>query len=75
MSPDRIVLRNYEGVIVSYPEPEDTRSHCPEPCLICDTQKRKVPPEGIAKIFTQDAYDLTPPGTLREKRREHYSKE
>jgi hypothetical protein len=34
-----------------------------------------VPPEGIAKIFTQDAYDLTPPGTLREKRREHYSKE
>ena len=74
MSPDRIVLRNYEGVIVSYPEPEDTRSHCPEPCTICDTQKRKVPPEGIAKIFTQDAYDLTPPGTLREKRREHFPK-
>ena len=75
MSPDRIVLRNYEGVIVSYPEPEDPKSHCPEPCAICQKQKSKVPPEGIAKIFTQDAYDLTPPGTLREKRREHYRKE
>jgi hypothetical protein len=69
------VLRNYEGVIVSYPEPEDPKSHCPEPCTICEKQKSRVPPEGIAKIFTQDAYDLTPPGTLREKRREHYRKE
>jgi lysine 2,3-aminomutase len=75
MSPDRIILRNYEGVIVSYPEPEDPRSTCPESCAICDAQKRKVPPEGIAKIFTQDAYDLTPPGTLREKRRQDYHKE
>ncbi|MDO9099178.1 MAG: lysine 2,3-aminomutase [Caldisericota bacterium] len=74
MSPDRIVLRNYEGVIVSYPEPEQTRSRCPEPCLVCDAQKAKVPPEGIAKIFTHDAYDLTPPGTLRERRRETYHK-
>ncbi len=74
MSPDRIVLRNYEGVIVSYPEPEQTRSRCPEPCLICDAQKAKVPPEGIAKIFTHDAYDLTPPGTLRERRRGTYHK-
>lgn len=75
ISPDRIVLRNYEGVIVSYPEPQDTRSTCPASCAICDEQKRKVPPEGIAKIFTQDAYDLTPPGTLREKRRQTYHKE
>lgn len=74
MSPERIILRNYEGVIVSYPEPENSKSHCPSPCSICEAQKRKVPPEGIAKIFTQDAYDLTPPGTLREKRREYYRK-
>lgn len=74
MSPDRIILRNYEGVIVSYPEPENPKSHCPSLCSLCEEQKRKVPPEGIAKIFTQNAYDLTPPGTLREKRREYYQK-
>jgi len=75
MSPERIVLRNYEGTIVSYPEPQDVRSRCPEPCPICEKQKRKVPPEGIAKIFAGDAYDLTPPGTLREQRRKQLGKE
>lgn len=75
MSPERIVLRNYEGTIVSYPEPEDVRSRCPEPCPICEKQKRKVPPEGIAKIFAGEAYDLTPPGTLREQRRKQLRKE
>jgi len=53
MSPERIVLRNYEGTIVSYPEPQDVRSRCPEPCPICEKQKRKVPPEALPRSLRE----------------------
>ncbi|MCG8638687.1 MAG: lysine 2,3-aminomutase, partial [Desulfobacterales bacterium] len=50
----KVILRNYEGVICAYTEPEDKLSHCHE-CDLCKDQKHI----GIEKLLhTDDIYSL-----------------
>lgn len=53
MSDRKVILRNYEGIICSYTEPEDKLSHCHE-CGMCDD--RKI---GVEKLLhSDDLYSL-----------------
>ena len=63
-----VVLRNYEGGIFSYPEPDIPPSACPDHCEACQTDA-KASREGVAGILAGEHAHLLPPGTLREKRR------
>ena len=64
-SPEMIILRNYEGVICAYPQPEDkTRS-----CLKCDECQKKTEPLGLEKLFLRQQYSMEPEGLTRLKRR------
>ena len=67
-SPNRVVLRNYEGVITTYTEPTNYKEecHCPE----CDKKHK----EGVAKLLHGDQLSLEPAELERHKRSERNKK-
>ena len=62
-SPGKVVLRNFEGVITTYSQPEEYTSdcHCPD----CVSVKN---PEGVASLLQGDQLSLEPEGLLRKIR-------
>jgi len=71
MSDEKVILRNYEGVICSYTEPTDRHSTCLE-CDICEDYRGHKSRAGLAKLFNDKKISLTPKGNIREQRRENY---
>jgi lysine 2,3-aminomutase len=62
----RLALRNYEGVITSYTQPENVLSDCGQ-CRICEYEHYK-PLDGVAKLLTGDRLCLEPASLERRKR-------
>jgi len=62
----RVVLRNFEGVITSYTEPENYKETCG--CDVC-TGKRKVELYGVAGLEQGYGIALEPKGLARNKRK------
>jgi lysine 2,3-aminomutase len=58
-----VVLRNFEGVITTYSQPEEyvNDCHCPD----CVSVKN---PEGVASLLQGDQLSLEPEGLLRKIR-------
>jgi lysine 2,3-aminomutase len=73
---NKVVLRNYEGVITTYKEPENYKSiFCSKNCNKCALQSKLEGDEtatGVAKLLTEGnkTISLVPDGNLRLKRRE-----
>ncbi|KGN67805.1 lysine 2,3-aminomutase [Porphyromonas sp. COT-108 OH1349] len=65
-SPNRVVVRNYEGVISTYTEPEDYVEECH--CEGCKKQKAK---EGVAALLGGQQLSIEPKELARHKRNEH----
>ncbi len=63
----RTALRNYEGVITAYTEPEDVFSNCGK-CDICK-DKRYKPLDGVAKLLAGEKLFLEPAGLVRTLRK------
>lgn len=66
-SEEKVILRNYEGVICVYPQPrslEDANSKNPA----------VMQPVGIEKLFSNWQINLMPKGNVRESRRVRYSR-
>lgn len=65
-SDSKVVLRNYEGVITTYPQPKDYRpAYCDGSCAACDLKlmeksAQEQGPTGIARLLS----DLDPTSTL-----------
>ncbi|MBO8137778.1 MAG: hypothetical protein H0Z40_06545 [Desulfotomaculum sp.] len=67
----KILLRNYEGVICSYPEPTY------EPAVYdngCKTSLGQRKPVGLEKLITGEDISLVPKNTVRENRRKQFRK-
>lgn len=64
-SPKRVILRNFEGVITTYTEPEDYKEECH--CEVCE-QKRKQEKEGVASLLNGDTLSLEPAHLARKER-------
>lgn len=64
-SPKRVVLRNYEGVITTYTEPENYKEecHCPE----CEKARK----EGVAALLNGDVLSIEPKHLARNERNHH----
>jgi len=62
----RFVLRNYEGVITTYTQPENVFSNCGN-CRICDDERYK-PLDGVAKLLNGEKLYLEPENLKRRKR-------
>ena len=75
-SANKVVLRNYEGVITAYKEPDNYKPMaCDRNCEKCGLQPQLKEGEpgavGVEKLLTQsDEISLIPNGNLRMKRRE-----
>lgn len=70
-SSDRVILRNFEGVICSYNEPKDKNRECSH-CGICDKYSSNEY-QGIEKLFNNEEICLVPQDNNRVNRREKYS--
>lgn len=62
----RFVLRNYEGVITTYTQPENVFSDCGH-CHICDDEGYR-PTEGVAKLLSGKKLCLEPECLKRHRR-------
>jgi lysine 2,3-aminomutase len=64
----RFVLRNYEGVITTYTQPENVFSNCGH-CKICKEKNGSYKPlDGVAKLLSGEKLYLEPSNLVRRKR-------
>lgn len=66
-SSEKTILRNYEGVICTYPEPQDTSHNCKE-CGICD-EFPAYEYRGLEQLYREERTSLIPKHNVRMKRR------
>jgi lysine 2,3-aminomutase len=66
----RVVLRNYEGVITTYTEPDTYIPKCPDHCELCDDELLK-PQDGVATLLAGQRLSLEPKDLKRTKRVHH----
>ncbi len=69
----KTILRNYEGVICVYTEPEDQTSSCPPGCNLCEQKcSEEQEPIGLEILYSDDndIVSLIPEGNVRSLRRE-----
>jgi len=67
MSVEKVILRNYEGVICAYPEPQPGVEQCAD-CHNC-RHLRDKDPVGLEKLISGQKLSLVPKGNIRERRR------
>lgn len=63
-SPGKVVLRNFEGVITTYTEPETYKNECN--CPDCDTQYQE---DGVASLLHGKKLSLEPENLARKNRK------
>ena len=64
----KVLLRNFEGVITAYTEPEDDRSACHDNCHDICARQKNFSREGLASLFTGERPSLEPRDLERSKR-------
>ncbi|KGK90564.1 lysine 2,3-aminomutase [Desulfosporosinus sp. HMP52] len=70
-SNDKVILRNYEGVISVYQEPDDKEGPCKTCSNSCtSTKNHKI---GLVKLLKGERISLTPKENSREQRRKKVS--
>lgn len=69
MSDRKVILRNYEGVIAAYTEPEDKLSRCTD-CGLC-AGKHPDYKIGLGRLFNDNAISIEPCDLSRANRRVH----
>ncbi|RXT08714.1 lysine 2,3-aminomutase [Ammoniphilus sp. CFH 90114] len=72
-SPEKVVLRNFEGVITSYPEPKNYVTGKADAYFnkVYGIEEPK-PTVGIAALMNDDQFNLVPEGLRRMSKRENY---
>lgn len=65
-SPNKVILRNFEGVITTYTEPESYVDTCN--CDVCKNEKSNEKLIGIAGLVQGHGISLEPEGLQRKKR-------
>jgi lysine 2,3-aminomutase len=80
LSTNKVVLRNYEGVISTYQEPDNYKQKfCDRKCAVCDLDLKledgeEVDATGIEKLLSDydNTISLTPADNQRMERRDEY---
>ncbi|MBR5353016.1 MAG: lysine 2,3-aminomutase [Bacteroidales bacterium] len=69
-SPNKIILRNFEGVITTYTEPREYHEDCH--CEACEAHRRVD--EGVASLLETDRMSLEPKHLMRHERNKKRNK-
>lgn len=70
-SPEKIILRNFEGVICSYSEPKDKTHECKN-CGLCK-KYRNEDNVGIEQLYEEENISLIPRSNIRLNRRKSFN--
>ncbi len=62
MSDRNVVVRNYEGFITTYAQPEQYAAHDPKTCPYCLARAAEGPQEGVAGLLAGHARTIAPQG-------------
>lgn len=62
MSDQRVVLRNYEGMITTYTQPSQYRAHDPSSCQYCQSVQGSSPQSGVAGLLSGENVTIQPEG-------------
>ena len=70
-SPDRVVVRNYEGFISTYIQPTSYQAHDPSTCPECQAaaSQHEGPQKGIAGLLSGEQMSIAPEGFNQVHRR------
>jgi len=60
MSESRVIVRNYEGFIITYVQPAEYRSHDPSTCPYCQERREESGQEGVAGLLAGRASTIAP---------------
>src|SRR3989337_1800342 len=71
MSDKKVVVRNYEGGMFSYPEPDIPPSACPDDCVHCQSDER-ASSDGVAGILANRKQRIVPTDNLRAQRQKQH---
>lgn len=61
-SDHKVALRNYEGYITSYEEPESYKSHDPATCKFCQNKRTEEGQHGVFGLLDGEALAIKPEG-------------
>ncbi len=62
-SPERVIVRNFEGVITAYEQPDDYRNHDPKTCPDCiASASHRDLQDGVSGLLSGAALSITPEG-------------
>jgi lysine 2,3-aminomutase len=61
-SDHKIVLRNYEGFITTYEEPQDYKAHDPKTCKYCQKKRGEPGQSGVSGLLDGDEMVIKPDG-------------
>jgi lysine 2,3-aminomutase len=59
-SDHKIVLRNYEGYITTYEEPQQYAAHDPKTCAYCQNKRAEPGQSGVSGLLDGEAYYIKP---------------
>jgi lysine 2,3-aminomutase len=65
----KTVLRNFEGVLTVYTEPDDNQSRCNRQCLSLCNRQKEFSSGGVAALFEREGASMEPENLPRKKRR------
>ena len=68
-SDDRVVVRNFEGLISTYAQPRSYQGHDPATCKYCQQMSSEGGQEGIGALLRGDKATLVPEGYEEAHRR------
>jgi lysine 2,3-aminomutase len=71
-SPDKVVLRNFEGVITSYPEPQNYVPGRADDYFYSYYEKKEQKRVGVSALMNDEKFNLVPEGLNRLDRRKQY---
>lgn len=75
MSDTQVVVRNYEGLMSTYGQPQGYRPHDPASCVYCYGQVDEAGQEGIAGLLAGHGVVIAPEGWERAHRHDDGSRE
>jgi len=61
-SDHKIILRNYEGYITTYEEPQDYKAHDPKTCPYCQSKRIEPGQSGVSGMLDGDELSIKPEG-------------
>jgi lysine 2,3-aminomutase len=68
-SDERVIVRNFEGLISAYSQPTDYRGHDPSTCAYCRQKVGREGQEGIEALLHGEKLQIVPEGYDKEHRR------